>query len=48
MVHGDHAKQVIVGFGDGFTGPVFVDIADDEVFEVSTKGTLVCGHGSQE
>jgi hypothetical protein len=24
---------------------MFVDIADDEVFEVSTEGALVRGHG---
>ena len=44
MVHCDHAKQVIVGFGDGLARPVLVDVANDEIFEVSPKGPFVCGH----
>jgi hypothetical protein len=44
MVHRDHAKQVIVGFGDGLAWPVLVDIANDKILEVSPKGPFVCGH----
>jgi hypothetical protein len=32
MIHGDHAKQMIVVFGNGFAGPMTINIADDEIF----------------
>jgi hypothetical protein len=32
MIHGDHAKQMIVVFGNGFSWPVAIHIAHGEVF----------------
>jgi hypothetical protein len=40
MVHRDHAKEMVVGLGDGLTGPVFVDVADLELLVVATEGTF--------
>jgi hypothetical protein len=45
MVHGDHAKQMIVGFGDGLTRPMAVNIADNKILEASPERSLVNGHG---
>ena len=44
VVHRDHAEQVVVGLGDCLAGPVLVDVANDKIFEVSSKGPFVCGH----
>jgi hypothetical protein len=44
MIHRDHAKQMIIGFGDGLAGPVAVDIADDEVLKTSSERSLVNSH----
>jgi hypothetical protein len=32
VIHRDHAKQMIVVFGNGFAGPMTINIADDEIF----------------
>jgi hypothetical protein len=32
MIHCDHAKQMIVRFGDGLTRPVPVDVTNNEIF----------------
>jgi hypothetical protein len=32
MIHGDHAKQMIISFGDGFSWPVAIHITNSEVF----------------
>jgi hypothetical protein len=40
MVHRDHAKEVVVGLSDRLAGPVFVDVADLELFEVAPEGTF--------
>ena len=45
VVHRDHAEQMIVVLGDGLPRPVLVDVADDEVLEVTAEGALMCGHG---
>ena len=47
VVHRDHAEQVVVGLGDGLARPVLVDVADLEVLEVATEGTLVNGHADE-
>jgi hypothetical protein len=44
MVHGDHAEQMVVVFGDGLPRPVPVHVTDDEVLEVATEGAFVSGH----
>ena len=44
MVHRDHAEQVVVGLGDGLAGPVPIDVADLELLEVATEGSLVGPH----
>jgi hypothetical protein len=41
MVHRDHAKQMIVIFGDGLAGPMPQHITNMEILEIATKGTLV-------
>ena len=40
VVHRDHAKEVVVGLGDRLAGPVLVHVADLELLEVATEGTL--------
>ena len=47
VVHRDHAEEMVVGLGDGLAGPVLVDVADLEVLEVTTEGTLVHSHTSE-
>jgi hypothetical protein len=32
MVHGDHAKEMIVVFSNGLAGPMTINIADNEIF----------------
>jgi hypothetical protein len=44
VVHGDHAEEVVVRLGDGLARPVPVDVADLEILEVATEGTLVDSH----
>ena len=46
VVHRDHAEEMIVVLGDRLAGPVLVDVADLEVLEVATEGSLVRGHGA--
>src|SRR5258708_25579931 len=46
VVHRDHAEEMVVFLGDGLAGPVLVDVANLEVFEVTTERTLVHGHAA--
>jgi hypothetical protein len=41
VVHGDHAEQVIVVFGDGFPRPVAIDVADLEFLIVPAERTFM-------
>jgi len=44
MIHRDHAKQMIVGLGDGLAWPVAIYVANYKIFEGSAKGAFVNGH----
>lgn len=46
VVHGDHAEQMVVSFGDCLSRPVSVDVADFEVFEMAAKWAVVGSHTS--
>ena len=46
MVHGDHAEQMVVSFGDCLSRPVSVDIADFEVLEMAAEWAVVGTHTS--
>ena len=46
MVHGDHAEQMVIGFGDCLAGPMPINVADFEVFEMATKWAVVGSHTS--
>ena len=46
MVHGDHAEQMVVSFGDCLSRPVSIDVADFEVFEMAAKWAVVDTHTS--
>ena len=40
VVHRDHAKEMVVRFGDRLAGPVLVDVTDLELLEVAPEGTF--------
>ena len=44
MVHGHHAEQVVVELGDRLARPVAVDVARDEILQVTTKRAVVDRH----
>ena len=44
MIHRDHAKQMIIGLRNRFTGPMAKNIAYYEIFEISAEWSLVCRH----
>ena len=46
MVHRDHAEEMVVVLGDRLAGPVPVDVARDEVLEVTPEGPVVDGHSA--
>ena len=46
MIHGDHAKQVVISFGYRLTRPMPINIADFKIFEVATKWTVLGSHKS--
>lgn len=46
MIHGDHAKEMIVGFGDCLSGPMSIDITNFKVFEMAAKWAVVGTHTS--
>ena len=46
VVHGDHAKEVVVGLGDGLARPVPVHVPDVEILIVAPEGPVDDGHGS--
>jgi hypothetical protein len=40
MVHRDHAKEMVIGFGDRLARPVLVDVADFELLEIPSERSL--------
>jgi hypothetical protein len=46
VIHGDHAKQMIICFGNSLSGPMSIYIAYFEFFEVAAKWTVVGAHKS--
>jgi hypothetical protein len=44
MIHRDHAKQMVVSLGNRLARPMAINIANYEVFEVSTERSLVNCH----
>ena len=46
MVHRQHAEEMIIEFGNGFSWPVLVDVTDFKIFEVSAKWPVMDAHVS--
>ena len=46
VVHGDHAEQMVIGFGDCLSGPMPINVSDFEVFKMATKWAVVGSHTS--
>jgi hypothetical protein len=46
VIHRDHAKQVIISLGDGFTGPVAIHIADFKVFKTPAERAVKGRHAN--
>src|SRR4029079_4198205 len=42
--HGQHAKHVILGLGDGSSRPVTIGVSDRELFEPAPEPCVVDGH----
>jgi hypothetical protein len=44
MIHRDHAKQMIISLRNRLAGPMAINVANYEIFKVSTEWSLVYCH----